>query len=70
MTCDFRGHFTDVTELTTPPSNATFEVWCDNGKLIAGCHEADTYVLLEKCPACGGTGKLTIMPTPGEFSRS
>jgi hypothetical protein len=51
MSCDFKGTFTGVTELTTPPSKVTFMVWCDEEKLIAGCHEADTYVLGE-CPVC------------------
>ena len=49
--CDFTGTFTGVTELTTPPSEVIYSVWCDDGKLIAGCHEADCYVLAP-CPVC------------------
>ena len=51
MSCDFTGTFTGMTELTTPPSETTYNVWCDQGQLIAGCHEADCYILAS-CPIC------------------
>ena len=51
MSCDFTGTFTGITDLTTPPSETTYNVWCDQGQLIAGCHEADCYILAS-CPIC------------------
>lgn len=59
--CDFRGTFSSSTDITTPSSNCVSRVWCDEGKLIAGPHEADLGVLETPCPICCGTGKIMVI---------